>query len=120
VFLERHARGVLRPRILEAFVLTDTFLHVRGCLINRDSYGACGWIRFLAGMDSISSKTHAYKSSMEMRAKARDYILDSKLSLSTRTARGFVPSGGPMIPSRSIASSRLAARPYPMRNRRCK
>src|SRR6266478_8212363 len=36
-----------------------------------------------------------------------------------RTSRGLVPSGGPTMPSFSIKSISRAARPYPMRKRRC-
>src|SRR6266852_7622888 len=36
-----------------------------------------------------------------------------------KTSRGLVPSGGPTMPSFSIRSISRAARPYPIRKRRC-
>jgi hypothetical protein len=63
VFLQCHSRWILRARILETFMLADAFLHVCGGLIDRNRYSACCRVRFLSGVDCISSKAHSPLSS---------------------------------------------------------
>ncbi len=58
VFLERKPRGVLCPRILVAFVLSETFLNVGGGLKNRRDDGAGRWVGLLPGVNGVGSKSH--------------------------------------------------------------
>ena len=52
VLLERQPRRVLRPRVLEALVAANLFLHVGGRLVDRRDDRAGRRIGFLAGVDA--------------------------------------------------------------------
>src|SRR5262245_11413120 len=58
VFLQCHPRWSLLTRIFEPFMLADAFLHVCRGLIDRNGNSTCCRIRFLSGVDCISSKAH--------------------------------------------------------------
>ena len=58
VRLEHGARRVLRPRVLEAFVLAELRLHVGRGLENRIGDGAGDRLRLLAGVDAIGGEAH--------------------------------------------------------------
>ena len=69
VSFERHARRVLRARILEAFVFADALLDIGRCLIDGDGYRTCCRIRFLTRVNSVCFKTHIKKKATKRHKK---------------------------------------------------
>ena len=126
---KRLSRRVLSSSVLVTLVFSYPFLNERGSLIDRYRNGSGCRVGFLSRMYGVCSESHFESlASMPERVRRRRksrisqpvrecYCSGSLLSISakksglTRISRGLLPSGGPTIPSVSIASSRLAARP---------
>ena len=55
---ERFAVGVIRARVIVAFVFAQFFVYVRGGLIDGRDDGPGGGIGFLTHMNGVGGKTH--------------------------------------------------------------
>src|SRR5437870_11313551 len=74
VLFQGHTRRVLGACVLETFVSAQALLDVGGCLVDRNSDCAGCGIRFLAGMNSVCSKTHTKRMATKKHKRHKIFV----------------------------------------------